>query len=113
MPVLAGALLGVSYLPGPFLPFNLAAFVPLLAWIDRPESETDYPRFKAGFLFGLTTHLIALHFMYSMLDQSWLAGLLYIGMAAAVALRISLSVLLLGWLRKRTGLSFGLLLPRP
>jgi apolipoprotein N-acyltransferase len=111
LPALAGLLVGVSYFPGPFLPLNLAGFVPLLAWVDGRASATPYERLKAGFLFGLLTHLTANHFMYSMLEHSWLAVLLWIGMSGLLAVRISLSVALLGWLRRRTGLSFGLLLP--
>ena len=49
--------------------------------------------------------------MYSMLAQSWLAALLYLGISLLLGLRISLSVVLAGWLRRRTGLSWGLLLP--
>jgi apolipoprotein N-acyltransferase len=49
--------------------------------------------------------------MYSMLAHSWLAVLLYLGMAAALALRISLSVVLAGWLRTRLGAPWALLLP--
>jgi apolipoprotein N-acyltransferase len=52
-----------------------------------------------------------MHFMYSMLAHSWLAVLLYLGVAAALGLRIALSVVLMGWLRRRTGLSWALLLP--
>jgi apolipoprotein N-acyltransferase len=111
LPLLAGVLVGVSYLPGPFLPLNLAGFAPLLLWLETRRSATTYERLKAGFVFGLATHLVALHFMYSMLAHSWLAVLLYVGFAAALAVRISLSVALIGWLRRRTGLSWALLLP--
>jgi len=108
---------GLGYLPGPFLPFNLAGFAPLLAWLDdRTGPDRGVPggaagRLEGGFAFGWTVHLVALHFMYSMLAQSWLAALLYLGMSAAVGLRIALSVALAAWLRRRLGLSFGLLLP--
>ena len=111
LPLLGGLLVGLSYLPGPLLPLNLAGFLPLLYWIDARRESTAYERLKAGLAFGLVTHLVALHFMYSMLQWSWLAGLLYIGMAAALAARISLSVVLMGWLRRRTQLSWALVLP--
>jgi len=111
LPALAGALVGLSYLPGPLLPLNLAGFLPLLYWLECGAAASPYARLRAGLVFGLTMHLTALHFMYSMLDQSWLAVLLYVGMAAALAVRISLSVALMGWLRRRTGLSWALLLP--
>jgi apolipoprotein N-acyltransferase len=104
-------LFGLSYLPGPFLPLNLAAFVPLLHWLDRRGETTAYGRLVAGGLFGTTAGLVAFHFMYSMLEQSWLAALLYLGMSLLFGLRISLSVALAGWLRRQSGLSWGLLLP--
>jgi len=111
LPALSGVLLGLSYFPGPFLLLNLAAFVPLLVWLDARPAITPYERLRAGFVFGLCVHLTALHFMYSMLAQSWLAVLLYIGTAAALALRISLTVVLAGWLRTRLGAPWALLLP--
>ncbi len=111
LPLLAGILLGVSYLPGPLLPLNLAAFVPLLWWLDANSEAPALRRFKAGLVFGWTTHLVSLHFMYSMLEQSWLAALLYLGMSLVLGLRIALSIALLGWLKRRTGLSFAVLLP--
>jgi apolipoprotein N-acyltransferase len=111
LPALSGVLVGVGYFPGPFLPLNFAGFLPLLLWLDSRPSATPYERLKAGFLFGLVTHLVTLHFMYSMLAHSWLAALLYVAMAAALALRIALSVVLLGWLRNGTGLTWALLLP--
>ena len=103
LPALSGALLGLSYFPGPFLPLNFAAFIPMLVWLERQPAASGYTLLKAGFVFGLITHLTALHCMYSMLAQSWLAVLLYVGMAAALAVRISVSILLLGWLRRRSG----------
>jgi hypothetical protein len=61
--VLAGVLVGVGYFPGPFLPLNLAGFVPLLMWLESRPAATPYERLKAGFAFGLTAHLVSLHFM--------------------------------------------------
>jgi apolipoprotein N-acyltransferase len=49
--------------------------------------------------------------MYSMLAFSWLAALLYVAMTLLVAVRVGLEVALAGWLRARTGLSWGVLLP--
>jgi apolipoprotein N-acyltransferase len=111
LPVLSGVLVGLSYFPGPFLPLNLVGFVPLLVWLDSRPVAPGYEHLQAGFVFGLVTHLVTLHFMYSMLEQSWLASLLYVAFAAALAVRISLSIVLMGWLRRRTGLSWALLLP--
>jgi apolipoprotein N-acyltransferase len=111
LPLLAGVLLGTSYLPWPLLALNLGAFVPLLRWLDAHEGAPALSRLKAGLVFGWTTQLIALHFMYSMLEQSWLAALLYLGMSLAIGLRITLSIVVLGWLRRRTRLPWSLLLP--
>ena len=53
LPALSGFLLGLSYFPGPFLPLNLAAFLPLLAWVESNPTAGGQARLKAGFLFGL------------------------------------------------------------
>jgi apolipoprotein N-acyltransferase len=111
LPLLSGALLGFCYLPVPFPLLSLSAFLPLLLWLESRPSATPYERLKAGFVFGLIAHLVSLHFMYSMLAHSWLAVLLYLGFAAALGLRIAISVVLMGWLRRRTGLAWALLLP--
>ncbi len=110
-PVIAGLLVGFSYIPGPFLPLNLAGFLPLLAWLDEHPDARAWKRLRAGFAFGLTVHLVAMHWQYSMLQSSWLAALLYVGMSAGLGARIALCVTLAGWLRRRTSLGWGLLLP--
>lgn len=110
LPLIAGLLLAWAYyLPPPVL--NLLAFVPLLYWLDRERGGSTYRRLAGGFLFGLVTHLITIHFMYAMARFSWLAWLLYAAIVLLFALRISLIVALAGWLRERTGFSWGLLLP--
>lgn len=111
LPLVAGVLLGVSYLPGPFLVLNFTAFLPLVAWLDAHASAPARRLLAAGFVFGLAAELVMLHFMYAMLAWSWLAAVLYLGMSAGIGLRIAASILLLGWLRRRTGQSWGLLLP--
>jgi apolipoprotein N-acyltransferase len=105
-PALGGLLLGFAYFPGPFLILNLTAFLPLLAWLDARPRATAFERLKAGLLFGVLAELVMLHWMYSMLTWSWLAVLLYLGMSLAVGLRIALAVVLVGWLRSRTGLGW-------
>ena len=110
-PLVAGVLFGLSYFPLPLLPLNLAAFLPLLHGLETRREATAHERLVAGLVFGTAAGLVAFHFMYSMLEQSWLAALLYLGMSLLFGLRISLSVVLAGWLRRRTGLSWGLLLP--
>ena len=39
LPVASGLMLAVGYLPAPLLPFNLVAFVPLLAWLDAGAAK--------------------------------------------------------------------------
>jgi len=111
LPVLAGVLIGLGYFPGPFLPLNLAGMLPLLFWFEQHPRRSGYDVLRVGFLFGLTTQLVALHFMYSMLEQSILAVLLYLGMSALIGARMALAVLVAGWLRKRTGGSWAWILP--
>lgn len=110
LPALSGSLLGLAYY-APLLVPNLLALVPLLYWLDEHPDRGAYGRLRAGLLLGLLTHLITLHFMIAMVEFSWLAILLYLGTALALAARMALIVALLGWLRRRTGLSWGLLLP--
>lgn len=110
LPSLGGVLLGLAYFPGPFLALNLTAFIPLLAWLDAHPDASAFQRLKAGLLFGVLAELVMLHWMYSMLAWSWLAVLLYLGMSLAVGIRISLAVVLVGWLRARTRLSWAVVL---
>jgi apolipoprotein N-acyltransferase len=111
LPALSGVLYGTSFLSGPFLALSFTAFLPLLAWLHGRPRASGHARLAAGFAFGLVAYLIGLHFMYAMLSFSWLAALLYVAMSAAEALRFAVTVVLLGWLRQRTGLSWALLLP--
>ncbi len=111
LPALAGLLVGLSYLPSPFFPLSLAGFVPLLAWLDSRPLASGYDRLRAGLLFGTLIHLVSLHFMYFMLTQSWLSAPLYFCLALLLGVRISLSIAVMGWLRRRTRLPWALLLP--
>ena len=110
LPVLSGLSLGVGYFVPVLVPL-LVAFVPLLYWIDRHAEAPRYARFKSLFIFGMVAAIIGLHFCYAMFDFSWLAGVLWVAFAALLAIRISLVMLLASWLRRRTGLTWGLLLP--
>ena len=110
LPVLSGLSLGVGYYVPVLVPL-LGAFVPLLYWIDRHAEAPRYARFKSLFIFGMVAAIIGLHFCYAMFDFSWLAGVLWVAFAALLAIRISLVMLLASWLRRRTGLTWGLLLP--
>lgn len=110
LPVLGGIFLGTSYYV-PWLIFNLIAFLPLLLWIDGNLHANRYTRLRAGLLFGFVAHLITLHFVAALLVWTWLPVLLYFAFAGALAVRISISIWLASSLRRRTGWSWGLLLP--
>jgi apolipoprotein N-acyltransferase len=110
LPALSGVLLNLAYYTPLLIP-NFLAFVPLLYWLDRHPLAGRYDRFKVGFVFGLVTHGISMHFLFSLLQFSWLAILLYVGVALAFGLRFGLFVMLLGWLRERTTLCWAVLLP--
>jgi apolipoprotein N-acyltransferase len=66
---------------------------------------------RAGVVFGLCAHLLALHWVWAMLSISWLASLMYLGLAAGFTLFIVASVRLASWVRERTGGSYGWILP--
>jgi len=110
LPALAGVLLNLGYYTPLLIP-NFLAFVPLLYWFDRHPVAGRLERFKAGFVFGLVTHAISMHFLWSLLRFSWLAILLYLWLALTFGLRFGLFTMLIGWLRRRSGLSWALLLP--
>ncbi len=110
LPAAAGVVFGASYYL-PLLVPNLVAFVPLLYWLDAHASTPTYVRLRGGLLFGFSAALIGLHFCFPMLEYSWLAILLYLAFAGLLAIRISLCLLLTGWLRRYTGWSWAVLLP--
>jgi len=110
LPVLSGVSLGVGYYVPVLVPLVLA-FVPLLYWIDRHAAVPCFERFRALLLFGGVAALIGLHFCYAMMGFSWLAAVLWVAFAGLLGLRIALVLLLASWLRRRSGLSWGLLLP--
>jgi apolipoprotein N-acyltransferase len=110
LPVLSGLALGVGYYLPVLVPL-LVGFVPVLYWLDRHIDGSRYERFRSAFIFGLVAAIIGLHLCYAMFDFSWLAGVLWLWFASLLAIRISLVLLLASWLRRRTGWSWGLLLP--
>ncbi len=111
LPVLSGLLLPAAYFASPSLLPNFVAFLPVLAWLDENARRPLGDRLRAGFIFGITTNLIILHWMYAMLEYSWLAAVLYVGLATAFALFATIEITLAGWVRHRTSWSFGLVLP--
>jgi len=110
LPAISGLMLVLAYY-SPLLPFNFIAHIPLLYWLDAHREAGSYSRFKAGFVAGFVTYFIGLHFLLALTQFSWLAVLLWIGFAVAMGVRVSLTVALLGWLRRGSGLAWGILLP--
>jgi len=109
LPVLAGLLQTLAYLLPWVLP-NLVAFIPLLLWIDA-HADRGMRGFKTGFLFGVVTHLLSLHFWYAVLSVTWLVILLYLLLVVLFSAKIGLIVGILCRLRRGWALSWGLLLP--
>ena len=104
LPAISGLMLVLAYY-SPLLPFNFIAHIPLLYWLDAHRDAGSYPRFKAGFVAGFVTYFVGLHFLLALTQFSWLAVLLWIGFAVAMGVRVSLTVALLGWLRRGSGLA--------
>jgi len=110
LPALGGAIFVLGSVL-PLLPASLLGFLPLLYWFDAREDASRYSRLKAGFAFGLMYYGIGLHFFFALTRFSWLAVLLWAGFSFAGALRVALFGALLGWARRRSGWSWGVLLP--
>ena len=110
LPLLSGILLNLGYYTPLLIP-NFVAFIPLLYWLDRHPAAGGFDRFKVGFVFGVVTHGISMHFLWSLLRFSWLGILLYLWLALTFGLRFGLFTMGMGWLRRRSGLSWALLLP--
>ena len=111
LPALSGVLLGVSYLNLPFPMFNFIAFLPLLYWLEREPRPSTGDVTRAAIVFGLCTHLLALHWVWAMLAISWLAMLMYLGLAAGFTFFIVAALRRASWIRKRTKGSYGWILP--
>ena len=110
LPALGGVLLGLGYRNLPFPFFNFVAFLPLLVWLER-EPRSHGETLRAALVFGLCAHLLALHWVWAMLAISWLAFLMYLGLAAGFTFFIVAAVRLATWIRTRTGGSYGWILP--
>jgi len=107
---LGGALYGAGFYVPLVVP-TFIAFVPLIHWLEQQPAEAPYRRLTGGFVFGFVGALFGLHFCIAMLRFSWLAALLYVAFAAALAVRIAACLALAAWLRRRTGIGWGVLLP--
>jgi len=113
LPILSGGLLALSYAGVPPLLPNFVAFVPILWWLEDNAALPRADRLRGAFLFGAVTYFGILYWMYSMLRWSWLAGLLYVGLAAAFAAFAMAAVTLAARLRLVLGWSWAIALPAP
>ena len=111
LPALSGALMFLAYYTLHLLVPNLIGLLPLLAWIDRRGEDGRRVWWRGGLVFGAVLNLLILSWMRSMLTISPLAVGAYLGLAFLFSLAQGVVVLVLAWLRHRTGWSFALLLP--
>lgn len=100
LPVLSGVLLGLSYVGLPPLLPNFVAFVPILWWLEDNASKPLADRLRGAFLFGVVAYFGILYWMYAMLRFSWLAGILYVGLATIFALFAMTAVTVAARLRR-------------
>jgi apolipoprotein N-acyltransferase len=111
LPALAGVLLAVGYFNLPFPAVNFVAFLPLLHWLEMEPRPSVKEVTRAAVVFGLCAHLLALHWVWAMVAISWLAMLMYLGLAAGFTFFIVAALRLATWIRKRTNGSYGWILP--
>jgi apolipoprotein N-acyltransferase len=109
--VLSGIVLAFAYFPFDLLLPNFFAFLPILFWLDANPEVWRWHRFRACLFFGMTVHLTILHWMWAMLDISWLWLGAYLFLSCALGLSVAISMSLAGWIRTRTGWSFAVILP--
>jgi apolipoprotein N-acyltransferase len=111
LPTIAGVLLALGYFPLGLVVPNLVALIPLLLWIDANLDRPWRIWRNGGFVFGAVLNLLILSWMRSMLAISFLGAFAYLGLVAVFATGLSLAVIALAWVRRRTGWSFAVLLP--
>lgn len=111
LPVLAGLLMaGAYYSPLPLLQFLF--LLPMLYKLDRDLERGPRAHFASAWRFGFVGFMIGLHYwIVPTIEVTWLASLLWVLLAVAFSLRFGVAWMLLGWLRRRTDLPYGLLLP--
>jgi apolipoprotein N-acyltransferase len=111
LPAASGALLALGYFTFGLVVPNLVALVPLLLWIDANLDRPWRVWRDAGFVFGAVLNLLILSWMRSMLAISFLGAFAYLGLVAVFAVGLSVAVIALAWMRRRTRWSFVILLP--
>ena len=111
LPALSGLVLAFAYFPFGLLIPNFVAFLPILYWLDFNRDVPGVERLRAGLFFGVTLQLLIQHWMYAMLSISWLALALYVFVVSVFGVCVMVSTALAGWIRRRTGWSFALILP--
>lgn len=109
-PVLSGILFAVGHYT-PLLVPNFVSFLPMLVWIDAHRERPLGDVARGGIVFGLVTYGIGMHWIYAMLSISSLAILMYLGLLVLFTSGAALALTLVGWMRRFTHASFGLLLP--
>jgi len=110
LPVISAVVLPIAYAT-PWIVPKFVVFAPLLLWLDTHPHAGARARLRAGLLFGLVGWALTLHWMYAMLSVSALAVLLYVSLTAAFAAYAATGASLAGWIRERTGWSWGAILP--
>ncbi len=110
LPVASGVLLVLAHYFA-FLVPNFVAFLPMLLWLDARRDRPLRDLARGGMVFGLTAYGIGLHWIYAMVSISWLAGFMYVGLLVLFTLGAVIALTLAGWVRRSTGLAFGILLP--
>jgi len=110
LPVLSGALVVVAQY-GRLLVPNFLMLLPVLAWLDGSRERRLRDVARGAAVFGLATYGLGLHWIYAMLSISWLAVLMYLGLLVLFTAGGTIALTLAGWTRRRTGWSYGLLLP--
>ena len=109
-PAASALLYYLAYLTPLLIP-NFIFLLPILRRLERDGGTTLRERLRVGMAFGVLALLAGLHWMYSMARISPLAWLLYVAMALYFGAIIALTLSIAGWIRERTGLTWGLILP--
>jgi apolipoprotein N-acyltransferase len=111
LPVLSGLLLAAAYLALPPLVPNFVALLPMLLWLDANRERPRKDRLRAALLFGMVTYVLGLTWMRAMLEYSWLAAVLWLGLATAFAAYAMAALTLAAWLRHSAGWPWAVSLP--